>query len=69
MSATRFKITLSQFNRMSEIFGNISVAWFVVGVITPLFNDFLIFPILISLIACGLFFWFSLLFTRKVELK
>ena len=66
MSATKLKITLIQFNRMSEIFGNISVAWFVAGAITPLFNNFLAVPIIISLVASGFFFWFSLLFTRKV---
>lgn len=61
----RVKVTSSQFNRMSEIFGNISVAWFVAGVITPLFNDFLIIPMIISIVASGFFFSFSILFTRK----
>lgn len=66
MRIFKLKITSVKFNRMSEIFGNISVAWFVAGAITPLFNNFLTVPIIISLVASGFFFWFSLLFTRKI---
>ncbi|MEK7536759.1 MAG: hypothetical protein AAB559_03215 [Patescibacteria group bacterium] len=38
MTVVKSKITLSQLNRLSEIFGNISVAWFTAGVIAPLFT-------------------------------
>ncbi len=33
----RPRLSKSQFSRISEVFGNISVAWFSAGVISPLF--------------------------------
>jgi len=63
------KFSSKQYQRISEIFGNLSVAWFSAGTITPLFSnsklsDFLA-KITISLIFSLIFFIISLYFAKK----
>lgn len=64
------KLSTRQKNRVSEIFGNISVAWFSAGAISPVINHpkniavFLI-QFVVSLIWSMIFFKFSLDFAKK----
>ena len=67
-----FKFTDSQLNRASEVAGNIAVAWFSAGAISPLlskpgsFIDFL-FTFAIALSMAGFFFTVSLQLTKGVK--
>ena len=72
MSTSKPRFTFSQLNRISEIFGNITVAWFTAGVIAPFFTKLdsdidLIANVLISLILSGLFAYLSIEFVKKVK--
>lgn len=65
-------LTLSQVNRASEIFGNLSVAWFSVGVIAPLFTQpqqavILGFSSGVSLVMSGLSFALSLQLAKELD--
>ncbi len=58
------KLTVKQKDRVSEILGNIAVAWFTAGVITPLMvrstNPIdVAINLLVSLSMFGAFFYFS----------
>ena len=64
------KLSFAQLNRSSEIIGNISVAWFSGGIITPLIArslDIIMFVIffVVSLILSGSFFIISLKIIEK----
>lgn len=70
MSVTKSKITLSQLNRVSEITGNIAVAWFAAGTIAPIFTKppllkDLIINVLLSVALSGLFVYISLELIKK----
>lgn len=72
MIVFKSKITSSQLNRLSEIFGNISVAWFTAGVIAPFFTKFdsnsdVFANVLLSLAMSGLFVYLSLKFIKKIK--
>lgn len=63
-------LSKGQIERASEIFGNVSVAWFSAGAISPLFSDpqnlidtLLRFMVAISF--AGFFFIFSLKLAKK----
>ncbi|PIQ72672.1 hypothetical protein COY13_03985 [Candidatus Roizmanbacteria bacterium CG_4_10_14_0_2_um_filter_36_35] len=64
------KLSSTQLNRVSEITGNISVAWFSGGIITPLIArsvsliEFL-FYFIVSLFMSGAFFVVSLEIIKK----
>jgi hypothetical protein len=68
----RVKLSKGQIYRTSEITGNIAVAWFTAGAITPLFSeqstlfDFLI-RFGVSLLMFISFFVLSISLSRKVE--
>ena len=66
------KLSDEQLNRASEILGNIAVAWFSAGVISPLFvrtqNIDLYFAFAISIILSILFFVISLDLIKEVKL-
>lgn len=70
-----FDMNLNRFQleRTSEILGNVSVAWFSAGVITPLFFrpknivEFIAL-FLVSLLMAGLFFLGSLHFVRNLKI-
>lgn len=66
------KLSVGQYERASEILGNITVAWFSAGAISPLFvkpAQWLEFiPLFIlSLTMAGLFFIWSLSLARRVK--
>lgn len=68
------KLSFRELNRASEIIGNISVAWFSGGVITPLIArsfrsiEFIIFFV-VSLLMSGMFFIISLeIIKKKIKL-
>ena len=67
-----FKFIDSQLNRASEVAGNIAVAWFSAGAISPLlskpgsFIDFL-FTFVIALSMAGFFFAMSLQLARGIK--
>lgn len=64
------KLSFVQLSRASEIIGNVSVAWFSGGIITPLiarsmnFIEFL-FYFIVSLFMSGVFFIVSLEIIKK----
>jgi len=68
------KLSFVQQNRASEILGNLSVAWFSGGIITPLIIqsisliEYFIFFVL-SLLISGSLFIFSLEIIKKKSLK
>ena len=66
------KLSDEQLNRASEILGNIAVAWFSAGVISPLFvqaqNIDLYIAFVISIILSILFFVISLDLIKEVKL-
>ncbi|MFA5770701.1 MAG: hypothetical protein WC894_04380 [Patescibacteria group bacterium] len=64
------KFSFRQLNRASEIIGNISVAWFSGGIITPLITNSLsfiefVYIFLVSLFMSVFFFILSLEIIRK----
>lgn len=64
------KLSVKQLDRISEIFGNISVAWFSSGVIIPIITkqidslDFWL-RLVLSLVMAGAFFVISLTILKK----
>lgn len=65
-------LTIHQIDRGSEIFGNLSVAWFSVGVIAPLFTQpqqavILGFSFGVSLVMSGLSFVLSLQLAKELD--
>ncbi len=66
------KLSLSQLDRISEIFGNISVVWFSAGIISPIFSppqivfDFA-YRFLVSLVMSGFFFFWSIRLMKGVK--
>jgi hypothetical protein len=73
MIIRRPKLTKPQYNRLSEIFDNIAVAWFSAGVISPLFihseNLFAFIGTFgLSLVLAVAFLLFSLLLVRGTKL-
>lgn len=69
---SKLSLNLSQLNRASEVLGNISVAWFTAGVISPLFVRPKSIPELVSLfvlsiVMAGLFFIWSLSLVKGVK--
>lgn len=68
----KLKLTTGQLNRMSEIFGNMAVAWLSAGVISPLFIPpqtvfALIFTLGVSLILAFVFFGSSLYLMKGIK--
>lgn len=68
----KIRLTKAQLIRISEVLGNISVAWFSAGVITPIFIhpqsvfDF-IYTLVVSLILSGASLILSLVIIRKLK--
>lgn len=68
----KIKLTKLQLVRISEVLGNISVAWFSAGVITPIFIhpktvfDF-VYVLGLSLTLSGAFLILSLVTIRKLK--
>ena len=65
-------LNVEQIKRASEILGNIAVAWFSVGVISPFFMSLgerlaFIRPSMVSLFMAGFFFRWSLDLLKEVE--
>lgn len=66
----RLRLSKGQLARISEILGNISVAWFSAGTISPLFTppqtvfDFLI-RLIVSLIMASVFLFLSLTIIKR----
>jgi len=63
----------SQLERTSEILGNITVAWFSAGVITPLFvrpKNLMEFIVLFSvgLLMASLFYFVSIYLVRRIKI-
>jgi hypothetical protein len=66
------KLSIAQSKSLSNILGNIAVAWFTVGVITPLFTTFIrkssfISNVLISLILTTCFIYASLEVVKNIK--
>jgi len=63
------KLRAGQFNRASEILGNVSVAWFSIGIISPVLTNFdsiiqTLGYILLSLIMSLLFVFLSMILVK-----
>jgi hypothetical protein len=65
----RRKNFTSESLQAADIFGNVSVAWFSIGVIAPLFGDFESLEFLLrlmgALVMAGVFFFVSLELARR----
>lgn len=66
------KLNSRQLDRTSEILGNVSVAWFTVGVISPVFIKpksiiDLVFFIFLGIVVGGFFFLISILLAGEIK--
>ncbi|OGK29786.1 hypothetical protein A3F29_03115 [Candidatus Roizmanbacteria bacterium RIFCSPHIGHO2_12_FULL_33_9] len=66
------KLSVGQRKSLSTIFGNVAVAWFVSGIIAPLFNEYFDFYNFIVKLIVGILFTIgfsiiSLLIVKKVK--
>lgn len=72
MAKTKTNFSQGQLNRASEILGNLSVAWFTVGVISPLFIRpkeiiDLLTNLVVGLTMAGIFAFWSIYLARKAK--
>lgn len=71
-SITRLDVSSGQYRLMAEMMGNVAVAWFVAGVISPLylgFKDLVVFTALLlsGLAGSSVFAVLALMLTREGE--
>ena len=55
----RIKLNIEQRRILAEIFGNIAVAWYVAGIISPFFNTIKSIQLIIFSMIAGLIFGFG----------